>query len=216
MNGFGPREGRLVLVGGCDDMRVTLLALLVFSGHLHRSFQHLNSLLAVLTLDCPAFLLVEVQNHEALEALHTEVYREPFTLLIFFHLHGDLGLLDSEEAVGLDHQTDQLLHGANAHSEELILLLEHIHDMVEDFAEVSFAFGDEVAALFNVGPDGGEHQFGVDLAVPFDQGQPQGRRHQLPPRLLHHHIAPHNDIVDVAGDRGISSDSMLFHLRDEL
>ena len=87
--------------------------------------------------------------------------------------------------------------------------------MAHDLLEVSFALGDELAALLDVGADLRKYELGIDFAIAFDKGVAQRSWYELAPRILHGDVGPLNDVGDVGWDRGICANGMLLHFLNE-
>ena len=88
--------------------------------------------------------------------------------------------------------------------------------MTQHHRELSLALGNKLAALLYVLPNRGQHQLRVDRTVALDQCLTESSRHELSPRVTHIHVLSLDDVGDVGGDRSVSADAVLLHLRNQL
>ena len=88
--------------------------------------------------------------------------------------------------------------------------------MINYLVEVSFSFGYQLTALFDIRSDLWHYQLWIDLAIPFYERLAELGGHQAPARLFYNHVISLDDIGDVSGNRSICSNSMLLHLGYEL
>lgn len=87
--------------------------------------------------------------------------------------------------------------------------------MTDYFIEVCLTLGDKITTLFDVRTDLRQNKLRVNFTVAFNKGLAKLCWNKSP-TLFHNNVVTFNDVTDMGWDGCISSDSILFHLLDEV